>query len=92
MATTKNNQIGRIRTKLATLLKSTIPGLEIDPIDINSQVPMYASAIFDCCSWYAVGKRNGMDVNISSWNTMTECVRRGISIVVDDTVTIEVTA
>ena len=79
MATTKQNRIGKTRKRLAALIEEAIPGISLQPEEINSQIPIYASQKWDCCSWYAFGDLNGLTVAISSWDTMSNCVSRGIT-------------
>lgn len=82
MATTSPNRVGRVRERLAALLEEAIPTATFDPADLDSQIPIYANPKWDCCSWYGDGKdrETGLGVHVSSWNTMTECVRRGITV------------
>lgn len=82
MATTKSNKIGRIRIKLAEMLNELFPEWHFEPEDLWSQTPIYATKQFDCCRWGANGAikdKPHLGVSISSWNTMTECVKSGIS-------------
>ena len=83
MATTSNRRIGKIRIKLARILGNSIPGFSIDPVDLSSQIPVYASRHRDCCSWFGDGT---IDVNVDgtiikapchvySYDTMRECLR-----------------
>lgn len=82
MATTKSNKVGKIRIKLALLLEDAIPTVQFEPWDLRSQIPVYASALWDCCSWSGDGKddKTGLTVHVASWDTMTECVRDGIAV------------
>lgn len=80
MATTNNYRVGRVRQKLAELLKEAVPGLEIYPQNLHSQTPVYASPKWDCCSWYASGKVNGIQASFSGWDTMSACIKNGIEL------------
>lgn len=77
MATTRPNKIGATRKKLARMLEESMPGLKVDPAELNSQIPVYASPEWDCCSWYGRGLFNGIPFELASWRTMTDCVKNG---------------
>lgn len=83
MATTRSHHVGRTRIRLAKMLTEAFPGYEFDPTELHSQIPMYATAQFDCCSWTATGRpplhRNRVK-HVCSWNTMGDCVRKGFAI------------
>ena len=85
MATTRPDTVGKIRYLLAELLEAVIPTVTFLPEDLNSQIPIYANPIWDCCSWYGTGKdkETGLGVRVSSWDTMTKCVRNGIEVTQD---------
>lgn len=80
MATTLNNKVGTIRTKLAAMLSEQMQNVEVPPEKLNSQIPKLASIVWDCCSWdgWGIDKATKMNVHIYSWNTMSDCVKRGI--------------
>jgi hypothetical protein len=68
---------------MAKLLERSVSGLVVNPADLWSQIPAYATAQWDCCSWGGDGYLCGVRVSLSSWNTMTECLRNGIDVSVD---------
>lgn len=78
MAITHSTNVGRTRRRLAKLLRETIPGLEIDPEDLNSNLPVYARAEFDCASWGGYGRIGKVQVHVYSWDTMGDCLKKGI--------------
>lgn len=57
-----------------------MPGLKVDPADLNSQTPVYASPKWDCCSWYGTGYLDDLPFSLASWRTMSDCLKRGIEI------------
>ena len=79
VAITKPNKVGKIRIKLASLLEETIEGSSFDPAELNSNNPYYGSKYFDGCCWSGRGRdKSGMMIHVSSWCTMTRCVKNGI--------------
>jgi len=94
MATTFSNKVGRTRKRLAKLLNEYFPDYEFRPEDLNSQIPVYASAIWGYCSWTGLGrsKKGNLSVHIASWDTMTEICRWGIDASPPDGLDIEVHA
>ena len=80
MATTFSNKVGRTRIRLAKLLNEYFPDYHFDPEDLNSQIPIYASALWGCCSWMGLGrsKKGKLSIGVNSWDTMTEVCRLGI--------------
>jgi hypothetical protein len=83
MAITHSGNIGQTRIRMAKMLEKSIPGLCVEPRDLWSQIPVYATAQWDCCSWGGGGILDGRQVNIASWDTMTECLKYGIGCTVD---------
>jgi hypothetical protein len=50
----------------------------VDPFALLTQIPIYASPGFDCCSWDAdFPVRGGGSYHIYSWDTMGEIVKSG---------------
>jgi hypothetical protein len=95
MATTRKDRVGRVRERLAAMLDEL--GFDVDPSDLDSQYPVYATAQWDCCSWSgrgysrAIKQKYGLSengsgnlVHFASWSTMTECVRKGITVSKED--------
>ncbi len=80
MSTTKSNKIGKIRTKLAEQLAIKLQGLIINPEDLHSQYPIYASAKFDSCSWYCDIENNGESIHIYSYFTMKQCINNDFTL------------
>lgn len=79
MATTTDRNVGAIRIKLAALLEKLLPEYRFVPEELNSNTPIYASVIYDGCSWDGYGKdSSGFRVHVFSWDTMTACVRGGV--------------
>lgn len=69
---------GRVRKKLATLLASY--GFVVAPDDLLTQRGDYRKRRWDLAIWLSNrAKRGDRVVDIASWDTMTECVRFGIS-------------
>jgi hypothetical protein len=94
MATTFQNKVGVIRTKLAALISEKLLNVEVLPEDLNSQIPMLATPQNDCCSWdgYGRDKITKMNVHIYSYNTMSECVKHDIEVTEDDPCSFEILA
>ena len=81
MAITFSNKVGKIRIRLAKVLNAYFPDYEFLPEDLDSNIPIYASAMYDCCSWTGVGKlkRNpNVSLVVHSWDTMTKICKNGI--------------
>jgi hypothetical protein len=74
---------GRIRTKLADMLKQQL-GITIDPHDMHqNQAPPHRW--LDLCRWCADGtNKDGRFVHICSWDRMGDIVKSGTIAVVDD--------
>ena len=85
MATTKKNKVGYIRKRLAKILEEALPGLHVDPAELYSQIPIYASPLWDCCSWYGWGYKNGLLISLACWQPMGECIKNGIQFSDDST-------
>jgi hypothetical protein len=87
VATTRRDRVGRIREVLADLLNEEVPYGYFRADRLDSQVPVYATPQWDCCSWYGDGVdlRNGMNIHVASWSTMSRCVQRGIEVLQLDT-------
>lgn len=78
MAITSPKRIGRTRIKLAAMLEKAVPGVTVDPANLQSQNPYYSSRYFDCCSWTGYGTRNEhWDTYFYSWDTMGDLVKYG---------------
>lgn len=81
MAIPNDRRIGRVRRKLAEMIAAEFPelDLDVDPRDLTSQIPIYASDQWDCCSWDAdISTYDGSrSFHFYSWDTMTELVRLG---------------
>lgn len=103
MATTKRDRVGRVREKLSALLDAV--GIEIQPENLSSQIPVYATAQWDCCSWYGDGYSRtireqfalpddgpGNMIHVFSYDTMTMCARYGIELSGPDGGHIEISA
>lgn len=93
MATTNRTRIGRTRIKLCQLLNKTFPEWHFEPENLWSQIPYYARSQQDCCSWGADGviKDNPrIAVSVASWDTMTQCVKKGIAIYAKEHLSAEV--
>jgi hypothetical protein len=78
---------GRVRLRLAALLLQK--GIEVSPYDLWVQEGAYRSHYWDLACWGTDKAKfvNGIapdgtpfpyEVQLSSWSTMTDCVRRGI--------------
>lgn len=82
MAITFANKIGLTRRKLAERLNAKFPEYHFEPENLQSQNPYYASAHFDCCSWYAYGTKKGSSLNLQvhSWNKMSDFIKKGVGI------------
>lgn len=80
MVTTSPRRIGRTRKKLARMIQQAVPGSEVFPEDLDSQIPVYASAYFDGCSWSGMILVEGIRRTITSWDTMTKCVRNDFTL------------
>ena len=83
---------GKIRWKLADLLAEK--GLIVSPYDLHTQEGGYRYHTWDLCRWYTCDARwkdgrtpDGdlwtMPVHLSSWSTMTNCVKHGIEVAKD---------
>lgn len=95
MAIRNDPRIGRTRLKLARLLTEKFPELAtpygddrfkqiVDPFQLQPQIPIYASAQFDCCKWDASLplKTHGY-YHVYSWSTMGDLVRHGFDFTKD---------
>ena len=78
-----NGQARAVNTKLAALLKSE--GIYVDPRDFWVQEGFYRTQ--DCARWGVVGKwinptstQNTGMLQVFCWDTMTNCVRYGITV------------
>jgi hypothetical protein len=81
MAITFSSRVGKTRIRLAKILNIYFPDYEFLPENLDSQIPIYASAKFDNCSWTGSGKlkRNpSVCIVVHSWDTMTKICRNGI--------------
>lgn len=90
MAIPNDRCVGRTRRKLAAMIAKEFPELKttyllgdnqtwvVDPFALTPQIPIYASPIYDCCSWDAdFPLRGGGFYHVYSWDTMGELVKRG---------------
>lgn len=76
VAITNNKRIGKIRIRLAEMLEEKLPGIIVDPADLESQNPYYSSQQFDCCTWTGYGTREKhWDTYFFSWDTMGDLVK-----------------
>jgi hypothetical protein len=82
VATTRRDRVGRTREVLADLLNEEVPYGYFRADRLDSQVPIYATPQWDCCSWCGDGVdlRNGMNIHVASWSTVGECIRDGIEV------------
>lgn len=72
---------GPTKVKLSELLAEV--GVSIDPSKLRPNYG-YNTVKFDGCSWSVMGWYKGRDVNVCSWDTMTELVSRGFTFWEDD--------
>lgn len=100
MAIVNDNRIGRVRFKLAQMIAQRFPELRsfprqrnmdgpvrrcVDPFLLRPQIPIYASPIYDCCSWDAdLPLTAGGSYHIYSWDSMTDLVRYGFDVTKTD--------
>lgn len=90
MANWKDRRIGKTRLRLARRLTETFPELEtpyvmangetriVDPLELTPQIPVYASPMYDCCSWDAnLPLKNGGSYHVYSWDAMGILTRLG---------------
>lgn len=71
---------GRLKIRLAELLQAE--GFDISEYDLDDPKGYWRSAA-DCYRWEGTGKHPDFEklmVIVSSWETMTQCVRYGIEI------------
>jgi hypothetical protein len=83
MATLYKNRVGYTRKKLAEKLNAKFPNYHFEPEDLWSQIPVYASAHWDCCSWGGIGygKDNpNRSLQVHSWHKMREFTKKGVEI------------
>lgn len=83
MAITFSNRIGDTRKKLARKLSERFPEYIFEPKDLWSQIPVYASAHWDCCSWGGTGylrENRNLILQVHSWHKMREFVKSNIEI------------
>lgn len=90
MATTHSNRVGRTRQRLAQKLMELLnePGKPnawyVDPKSLNSNIPHYATKELDGVSWDGYitwTARPVMRLHVYSYDTMTDLLRKGVSIV-----------
>ena len=90
MAIRNDKRAGRVRRKLAAMIAKEFPELKtpyllgdnqtwvVDPFLLTPQIPIYASPIYDCCSWDAdFPLRGGGSCHIYSWDRMGDIVKSG---------------
>ncbi len=85
------NTVGRVREKLAALLLAE--GFDIDPFDLRWADGQNSHVTEDCVRWDVYVSNctrsdcpsipPSVKVYISSWDTMTLCVRKGIVVARD---------
>ena len=76
-------RVGKTQSRLCDLLLDAFPEgeLGLSPEDIIPERGYWTHRHQDVQRWQAYGDdRRGHSVYMSSWNTMTECVRRGIRV------------
>lgn len=88
MAIPHDRRVGKTRRKLAEMITIQFPelDLDVDPRDLISQIPIYASSQWDCCSWDANiptvdGSRS---FHFYSWDRMGELVKFGFDYTKDN--------
>ena len=78
----KSDGPGRVRVRLAERLYEH--GIEVDPADLVTQEGDYRKNTWDLCRWCTYNARkDGFVANVHSYDTMTECARRGITLAHD---------
>lgn len=71
----------RISERLAELLNDALkPDRPISASELWTQKGDYRKVTWDLARWGTTVRVNGADRSVCSWDTMTECVRQGISI------------
>ncbi len=66
---------GRLARRLTALLSAhNLSQIELYAVSGHYRTSKYA----DCCRWEGRAMRNGIKVCLSSWDTMTDCVRLGV--------------
>lgn len=80
-------RFGKTRTKLAIVLgtklreSENLPRLSIEPEDFWIQQGAYRHATWDLARWGVdIHCEGGKYLKVYSWDTMTDCVRYGITI------------
>jgi hypothetical protein len=76
-------KVGRTRERLAEVILRDL-GLVVDPADLWMQEGFYRSRYHDLARWGSYDAHDPKDppaikTHIASWDTMTECVRRGVA-------------
>ncbi len=75
----------RISERLAELLNDALkPDRPISASDLWMQHGDYRKARWDLTRWGATVRVNGADRSVCSWDTMTECVRKGFNVTVSN--------
>lgn len=105
MAIVNDSRIGRTRRKLAQMIAEKFPELKtpyllgdsqtwvVDPFSLRPQIPVYASAQWDCCKWDAnLPLRGYGSYHIYSFDTMGELVKCGFDAVKVDAFEYELSA
>lgn len=76
---------GKIRKKLAGLLSEALPDVNIKPEELYVQPYSESSRKAGSCLWFALSTfKSGQKCEILSWNTMKDCVDRGVVAIVPD--------
>lgn len=70
-----NRPVGRVRIKLAEFIANALPGVLVEPHDLQQNNPQFSRAEVDGCNWDAWGSKDGQKVHFHSWCSMTECGR-----------------
>lgn len=78
--------IGKTRIALARLLEEklraseSLPLLSIEPEDLWIQEGAYRNSNWDLARWGCDVRFSGKYFKVYSWDTMTECVKKGIEV------------
>lgn len=72
---------GRVKQKLAILLVDALSQKGAIPFDANKLKLQRPTLSCDCANWYcSVPTKYGISISVYGWNSMTECVRNGLSL------------
>jgi hypothetical protein len=85
----RSKEPGKIKVKLTEMLQAI--GVSVSPYDLWVQQGVYRSIQWDCARWGGHNATyNNQRLQLTSWDTMTSCVRYGITISCRDPIYIEV--